>query len=261
MAPEQARGKAIDKRVDIWAFGVRALRVLTGEARVRRRDAHRRPRRRAARASRTGPRSPPRRPPARARAARALPRERPAPRLRDVGDARSCSRRGSRASRPPPPSTRLRSPARVPSPLGPMFAIAGAAAGFFALRAPSTVSRAAPCVPDRLPLPVAATDREGADFPELSPDGRYLVMPGPRARGGALGARARRALQARRLEGTEDARSPFWSPDSRQIGFFAKGQLRKAVPRRRAASRRSATRSKRGEEAGAAAGPSSSPLP
>jgi serine/threonine-protein kinase len=30
MAPEQARGKAVDKRADIWAFGVVPLRLLSG---------------------------------------------------------------------------------------------------------------------------------------------------------------------------------------------------------------------------------------
>ena len=37
-------------------------------------------------------------------------------------------------------------------------------------------------------------------------------------------------VDARQLAGTEDAQDPFWSPDSRWIGFFADGKLKKIPP-------------------------------
>ncbi len=62
----------------------------------------------------------------------------------------------------------------------------------------------------------------------ISPDGRRLAFVG--AGGTAqrlLWVRQLSSLTAQALPGTEDAAYPFWSPDSRWIGFFAGGKLRK----------------------------------
>jgi eukaryotic-like serine/threonine-protein kinase len=62
----------------------------------------------------------------------------------------------------------------------------------------------------------------------LAPDGHSIVFTA-----GAPGARPMLWLRpmeqagARALLGTEDALHPFWSPDSRWIGFFAEGKLKK----------------------------------
>src|SRR2546426_1176802 len=64
--------------------------------------------------------------------------------------------------------------------------------------------------------------------PAISPDGRALVY-------GATDERGARGLWLQRLDksaaqplsGTEDAKYPFWSPDSRSVAFFAGGRLRR----------------------------------
>ena len=58
----------------------------------------------------------------------------------------------------------------------------------------------------------------------VSPDGRHLAMA---TAGSGLWVRSLDSLQMRQVPGTEDARFPFWSPDSRHIGFFAQGTINK----------------------------------
>ncbi len=60
----------------------------------------------------------------------------------------------------------------------------------------------------------------------ISPDGRSLAMAAAAGGKRQLWLRAMDALQAQPMPFTEDATDPFWSPDSRNIGFFAQGKLK-----------------------------------
>jgi Tol biopolymer transport system component len=62
----------------------------------------------------------------------------------------------------------------------------------------------------------------------VSPDGRQIVFVASGADGTPqLWIRRLDSLHARTLAGTDGAAQPFWSPDSRSVGFFAGGKLRK----------------------------------
>ena len=61
----------------------------------------------------------------------------------------------------------------------------------------------------------------------ISPDGRTLVIAAAVNGKRQLWLRPMDALQAQPMPFTEDATYPFWSPDSRYIGFFAQGKLKK----------------------------------
>jgi serine/threonine protein kinase len=62
----------------------------------------------------------------------------------------------------------------------------------------------------------------------LSPDGRMLAFVATSADGNdLLYLRPLDSLESRVLPGTEGAALPFWSPDSRSIGFFAQSKLKR----------------------------------
>jgi Tol biopolymer transport system component len=60
----------------------------------------------------------------------------------------------------------------------------------------------------------------------ISPDGRKLVFEA-NSEGSRLWLRSLGSTVARPLPGTEGASYPFWSPDSRSVGFFADGKLKR----------------------------------
>jgi serine/threonine protein kinase/Tol biopolymer transport system component len=74
--------------------------------------------------------------------------------------------------------------------------------------------------------PYAAGDRDLS--PAVSPDGRLLAFVGEDSRRKAfVWVRPLDGIVARPLPGTEGADYPFWSPDSRSIGFFSDSRLKK----------------------------------
>jgi len=61
----------------------------------------------------------------------------------------------------------------------------------------------------------------------ISPDGRQVAFVASSANGkNKLWLRALTASSAQELNGTDGAMFPFWSPDSRALGFFAEGKLK-----------------------------------
>ncbi|HEV2020921.1 MAG TPA: protein kinase, partial [Terriglobales bacterium] len=61
----------------------------------------------------------------------------------------------------------------------------------------------------------------------ISPDGKLVVFGADAGGKRLLWVRPLNAFEARPLEGTQGAQYPFWSPDSRWVGFFADGKLKK----------------------------------
>jgi serine/threonine-protein kinase len=60
----------------------------------------------------------------------------------------------------------------------------------------------------------------------LSPDGSRLAFVAADARGAtSIWVRALDQLDATRVDGTDGAAGPFWSPDGQSLGFFAQGKL------------------------------------
>ena len=73
----------------------------------------------------------------------------------------------------------------------------------------------------------AGTRIDYSDAPRISPDGRFVAFTAHDQDGRlTLYVKDREADEARQLADTVDANMPFWSPDSRRIGYFAYGQLK-----------------------------------
>jgi eukaryotic-like serine/threonine-protein kinase len=228
MAPEQAKGFAVDKRADIWAFGVVLYEMLTGIspfvgdsvpdtlARVLQREID----------FAALPESTP--PPIRRLLRRCLERN-PRNRLHDIADARIVIAEVASGASAEAPAA-LAAPERARSTRLP-WSIAALAAAAAIASTVALVTREAPAAASAAllrfeverPARSAGAADFFADYFTLSPDGRHLAI----AADGQLWVRSFDSLATRPLPGTAGATYPFWSPDGAWIGYFAGEELRR----------------------------------
>jgi len=230
MSPEQARGKTVDKRSDVWAFGVIVWEMLTGQ-RLFAGETVSDILAGVLRAELDWKALPAGLPPALERMLRRCLARDSKQRLHDVADARL---EIAEALAPQPPAAAA--PAQAPAPRRPAlvpWTIAGigaAAAIGLGLVAVRHLRERAPVVRFEL-WPPPKTEFQLTTIspgpPVVSPDGHSLVFAAMSQGRARLYLRALDAAEARALNGTEGAQYPFWSPDSRSIGFFADSKLKR----------------------------------
>jgi serine/threonine protein kinase len=224
MSPEQARGAAMDKRSDIWSFGVVLYEMLTGRHLFRGETLSDT----LAGVLKTDPdwkALPPETPHSIRRLLRRCLDRDCKRRLADIADARlEIDDATSGASELPIPTVLPRSRFQWLGLALAVVALAGIAVTVAHLRetSPEPVS-----VRFEVPPPEKATFRESGLA--LSPDGRRLAFISTGRDGRQmLWVRPLDSLAAQALPGTEGASYlPFWSPDSRFIGFLVQGKVKK----------------------------------
>ncbi len=87
-------------------------------------------------------------------------------------------------------------------------------------------------LPEGLQFPAQAVVG-GVERFAISPDGRRIAFAATDASGNqALWLRPLGSMAASPIAGTDGATAPFWAPDSRRLGFFARGQLKIVDPDR-----------------------------
>jgi eukaryotic-like serine/threonine-protein kinase len=229
MAPEQARGRAVDRRADIWAFGVVLYEMLAGRRAFKGEDVSDT----LAAVLRDTPdfdalpaATPP---PVRRLLERCLTRDVRA-RLRDIGEARIALETTASADDDAgaPPKAPVAARTRLIWMAASFAAGAALVAGAWAVLG---AGREAPAAPGRadfaitLPDGVSLVDEAGRIA--VSPDGRQVVFAASKDDTQMLWMRPLDGTEVTSLPGTKGARQPFWSPDGAFLGFFAGGKLQK----------------------------------
>jgi Tol biopolymer transport system component len=268
MAPEQARGGRVDKRADIWAFGVVLYEMLSGRS-LFSADTVSDTLAGVLKTEVDFARLPESTPPAIRRLLRRCLERNPKNRLHDIADARIVLDEVASGRIEEGATPRVETVAkRALWPLVAAALVAGLALGALVATFVAAPERGGEPAPRHAELEIAAP--AGHAFVSglaLSADGLRLALV---ARGedgrSALWVRSLDAPEMTMVAGSTDARYPFWSPDGRQIGFFAQNRLKVSVSGQRSlalssegtlvyrADKRNASRlvwaNRRGEELG-----------
>jgi Tol biopolymer transport system component len=239
MPPEQARGKTVDRRADIWAFGCVLYEMLSGRKPFEGEtvtDV-------LASVVKTEPdwgafpaETPPR---IRELIRRCLTKD-PKRRLRDIGEARIAIEEtisGVGAGLVPAlaeaaPGRPQGSPLRraLPWAFAAVGIILGVILAFLATDYLFRSKTEAGVISFSISPPEDTTSLPQGGFMQVSPDGRQLAFVAAGKDGNQrLWIRSLSDLTAKPLPGTEGAAWSFWSPDSRYLGFDAEGKLKKVA--------------------------------
>jgi len=247
MSPEQARGKEVDRRADIWAFGCVLYEMVTGRAAfggetVSDIIAA------VLRAEPDAAALPPDLPPAVRELLRRCLQKDPRVRLRDIGDARVTL--GEITGEAAPPSGSMASgvmaipaasPIAMPVAAAPRrgrlmsalpwalsIALAVAlGAALVAYERGRSVPAGGPvrlALPMKPELPLAPSLGPAVI---LSPDGQRFAFVAGTGQETRLYTRTLDQAEPSPIPGTEGAGSPFFSPDGQWVAFFAQGKLKK----------------------------------
>jgi eukaryotic-like serine/threonine-protein kinase len=216
MSPEQARGKAVDKRADIWAFGALLYEMLTGRRALEGETVSDT----LAAVLKTDPDwgALPSETPANVRRVlrRCLERDRDR-RLHDIADA------WIEIEETAPAEAAAAVPVAAVAARSGRLLLVAAAAALAAGLAIWSVSRLRSRGPEpvyRLAIPAASFNT--LSQAAISPDGKWVcwATPGEAMSQSVLMLRALDRFEERPVTGGEAGRFPFFSPDSRAIAFF-----------------------------------------